>query len=272
MTEQDQARESTARTYAGIAHAAYADAADYLRTLPEAEWTGPTGCSEWDVRTLAGHIAGEAVWFPNLTRGLTRHEAPLPSAYYETLKTLPPGEMAETVQQVAADIMTAITEASPAQLGEEVDLGWITMPLERATYVAAVEAVYHDWDLHVGRDPAAVIPTAWAQTIATGTATFAPQVAHHDGIVAAPGRYLLQVGDGIGPVTITAEHGQLTVEHGANGTPDVTLHVTADQYVRLVAGRLPLERAFEQGTVTAEGDEQRALGLTRIFRGIGGGS
>jgi uncharacterized protein (TIGR03083 family) len=259
---------SLARTYARTASAAYADAAAYLRALPEQEWTGPTGCAEWDVRTLAGHIAGEAVWFPTLTRGITRHAPPRPDAYYESLKTLPPREMADTIGHAAEEIVATIEDATPAQLRVEADLGWARMPLGRATYVALMEAVYHDWDLHIGRDPAATIPTAWARTVARDTATFAPQVARRDGLAAAPGRYVLQVGDGVGPLTLTVAGGQLAVAPGTHGTADVTLHLTADQYVRLVAGRLPLERALEQGLVTAEGDRQRAGGLTRIFRGF----
>ena len=66
MTDE-RTMENTARTYARTAGAAYGDAAGYLRTLPAAEWSGPTGCAAWDVRTLAGHIVGEAVWFPNLS-------------------------------------------------------------------------------------------------------------------------------------------------------------------------------------------------------------
>jgi uncharacterized protein (TIGR03086 family) len=268
----DRTIEATARTYARTAGAAYGDAAGYVRSLPEAEWSGPTGCAAWDVRTLAGHIVGEAVWFPNLTRGVTRHEAPYTNDLYESLKTLPPMELADRLQGAADALPREIEAASPAQLQEEVDLGWTRMPLWQATYVALEEAVYHDWDLHVGRDPSATIPTPWAQTLATGTAGFAQMIAHPDGVASSPGRYLLQVGDGVGPVTVTAENGRLSVAQGTQGTPDAALMLTADQYVRLVAGRLPLERALEEGTVTATGDQDRLLGLTRIFRGIGGAS
>lgn len=263
--------ETTARTYARTAGAAYGDAAHDLRTIPEAEWDGPTGCAKWDIRTLAGHIVGEAVWFPNLTRGVTRHEAPYPDDLYDSLKTLPPAELADRLQEAADALPAEIEAASPAQLQEEVDLGWTAMPLWRATYVALSEAVYHDWDLHVGREPDATIPTPWAQTLATGTARFAEMIASGDGMTSSPGRYLLQVGDGVGPVTMMAEHEHLRVEQGASGSAEVTAWLSADQYVRLVAGRLPLERALAQGQVRGEGDRARLLGLTRIFRGIGGG-
>jgi len=273
MTETDERTiETTARTYARTAAEAYGDAAATLRAIPETEWSGPTGCAAWDVRTLAGHIVGEAVWFANLTRGVTRHESPLPASLYESLKTLSPAELANQLQQAADAIPTEIEAAAPADLEEEVDLGWTRMPLWRATFVAMEEGVYHDWDLHVGRDPGATIPTPWARTLASGMVFFAPLIASPDGASASPGRYLLHIGDGVGFMTLTAESGHLTLTSGVSGTPDVTVSLTIDQYVRLIAGRLPLEHALQDGSVTIEGKRDTFLGLAGIFRSIGGGS
>jgi putative sterol carrier protein len=98
---------------------------------------------------------------------------------------------------------------------------------------------------------------------------FAPLIAHQDGALAALGRYLFQVGDGVGAMTITVQDGQVRVERGARGTPDVTLHLSAERYARLLAGRLDLARALDRGEVQLEGERGRALALTRIFAGIG---
>ncbi len=272
MTEPDQRTiETTARLYARTAAEAYGDAAATLHALPETEWSGPTGCADWDVRALAGHIVGEAVWFANLTRGVTRHETPLPASLYESLKTLPPADLADRLRQAADAIPAEIEAATPAGLEEVVDLGWIRMPLWRATFVAMEEGVYHDWDLHVGPDSRATIPMPWARGLASGMATFAPLIASSDGINTSPGRYLLRVGDGVGFMTLTAENGHLTLTPGVSPTPDVTVSLTIDQYVRLIAGRLPLERALQDGSVTIEGARDTFLGLASIFRGIGGG-
>jgi len=55
-------------------------------------------------------------------------------------------------------------------------------------------------------------------------------------------------------------------------TPDVTIVLTVDQYVRLIAGWLALGWVLENGTVAMEGARETAPGLARIFRGIGGAS
>ncbi len=270
MVEQQRPIEDVAHTYAETAGKAYADTATYLRAASEGEWSGPTGCADWTLRDLAGHVVGEAVWFPNLVRGLTRGEDPLPNSLYESLKTLAAGQLAGRLEEAARSLAPAVAEATPDQLRQAVDLGFTKMPLWQATYIPVVESTFHNWDARVGRDPGATIPTPWALQLASGMAAFAPMIAREDGVREALGRYLLRVGDGVGLVTITAENGRVGVEPGATGVPDATLHLTADQYVRLIAGRLDLTQALERGTVTVEGDRERAIRLNRIFQGIGG--
>jgi alkyl sulfatase BDS1-like metallo-beta-lactamase superfamily hydrolase len=143
------------------------------------------------------------------------------------------------------------------------------VPTVPSTSKPVIEAVYHHWDARAGREPEATIPPFWAVPLAALLVEFASLIAHRDGAIAAPGRYLFQIGDGVGAMTITVQEGQVRVERGALGTPDVTLHLSADRYARLLAGRLDLARALDSGEVQLEGGRARALELTRIFAGIG---
>jgi len=47
----------------------------------------------------------------------------------------------------------------------------------------------------------------------------------------------------------------------------VTLYLSSDQYLRLLAGRLPLD-SEEGREIRIEGERGRAAGLNRIFGGI----
>jgi len=85
---------------------------------------------------------------------------------------------------------------------------------------------------------------------------FAPMVASKEGASTAPGRYLLQVGVGVGPVAVSTRNGRVTLESGATGTPDVALRLTADQYARVVAGR----QAQRHGTGRRHGGRRSLLG------------
>jgi uncharacterized protein (TIGR03086 family) len=267
MTSSDVPKQDLARDRARTAREGFTDAAQYLRTVPPEEWNGPTGCKKWTIRELAGHIVGEAVWFPNLVRGATREEAPLPMQVYEDLKTLPEEELTDRIDSAAAEIEFSIAEATPEQLEKTVDLGFAKMPVWQATYIAAFEGVFHNWDARAGRDPSSVILTPWALQLANGMVEAASMVARRDALSGAQGTYLLQVGDGVGPITVRARDAELSVEAGATGTPDVTLDLDADQYVRLIVGRFKLDS--EQGReIHIDGDRGRAGGLNRIFAGI----
>lgn len=256
--------------YARTAQEAYAATGRYLRSLPPDAWDEPTGCEKWTMRVLAGHVAGEAVWFPNLVRGVTRGEAPLPDSLYQELKALPLPETAGRIEEAAAAIQSSVDEADPDQLRQTVDLGFTKMPLWRATSISAFEAVLHNWDARAGREDRATIPTAWAKALAGITVEFAPEIAHQDGVDAVPGVYLLRVGDGIGSVTITSRDGKVTAEEGAAAAPEVLLDLRVDQYVRLLAGRLDLASP-EGRDLRIEGDRARAEGLNRIFAGVANG-
>ncbi len=98
---QDTSIETLAHAYAETAAEAYEDQARYLRSLPGDAWDGPTGCADWTVRDLAGHVVGEAVWFPTLVRGVTQGAAPLPDERYQSLKTLSAARLADTLEEAA---------------------------------------------------------------------------------------------------------------------------------------------------------------------------
>lgn len=268
MAVQQPPVEAQARSYARIASDAFQDQAEFFRSLPENAWNDPTGCSKWTMHDLAGHIVGEAIWFPHLVRTVTEGAAPLPNELWEDLKQLPGREIADRMSDGAKGLVPAVEGATPEHLQQEVDLGF-KVPLWQAMYVCMLEAVIHNWDGRARREPGATIPAAWARELAGFSVEFAAMVANRDAAGEAAGRYLLQVSDGVGPITVTAAEGSVTVERGQAGTPDVTVHLTPDQYMRLVAGRLPLGPAIESGEVSVDGDSSRAAGLNRIFAGIG---
>jgi uncharacterized protein (TIGR03083 family) len=269
MTGQQPAVEDLARAFARTASAAFQDQAAYFRSLPDDAWHDPTGCAAWTMHDLAGHIVGEAIWFPHLVRTVTAGAPPLPNELWGEIKHLPGREMAGRMSVAAQELVPAVDGATPAQLQQPVDLGF-TVPLWQALWICMFEAVLHHWDGRAGREPGATIPTAWAQRLAGSSVEFAPSFARREAARDAAGRYLLDVGDGVGPITVTAMDGAVTVERAQGGNADVTMHVTADQYMRLLAGRLPLRSALDKGEVTVDGDRARAENLNRLFAGIGG--
>jgi putative sterol carrier protein len=96
-------------------------------------------------------------------------------------------------------------------------------------------------------------------------------IAHGRAASKAPGTYLLDVSDGIGPITVTVQDGRASLTQDRASHPVVTLRMNADQYARFIVGRLDLQRAMDGGKVQVEGDADRAMDLKRIFGGIANG-
>ncbi len=270
MTEQ-QVHEELSRGWAYAASDAFRASAAFFRSLPEDAWDGPTGCAEWDLRFLSGHILGEAVWFPNTLRGVVQGEPPHPASLYEEMKQWAPERQVNRMDDSAEEIRAVIDTALPEHTHDTVDVGWAEVPLWQATYVMLMEGVYHNWDTRGGLDPMSPIPTPWALELAKGVTFSAPLVAHYDAVAGVSGRYHLVVGDGAEPITIVVRQGGLKAEAGLHGTPDIILRLTVDQCVRLVAGRYPLADAVDRGDVQTEGDRTRIAELKSIFRGIANG-
>jgi uncharacterized protein (TIGR03083 family) len=264
--DDEQPHGELANRWAQIASEGFADVGRYLQSLPHDEWEGPSGASEWTIRHLAGHIAGEAVWFPNLIRGVTRGEVPYPSSLYTEMMGWEPERLTQRIAEAADQIPAAVDEATAEDLESPVDMGFAHMPIWRATYISAIEGVFHNWDAKARREPHAAIPREWAVDMAPGLTDFAPNIAHRSKVRGAQGIYLLEVED-FGPVTVTAQDNTLTVHRGTHETPDVTLILTPDEYVRLITGRL----GGDVDTIRVEGSRGMVVGLTRILGGIANG-
>ena len=43
----------------------------HVRRISAGQWTGPTPCTEWDVRGLVDHLVYETLWVPDLVGGAT---------------------------------------------------------------------------------------------------------------------------------------------------------------------------------------------------------
>lgn len=269
MAVQEPPVKDLASSFARTARDAFMDQAEYFRSLPDDAWNGPTGCSEWTMHDLAGHIVGEAVWFPNLVRGVTMGEQPLPPETWEELKQLSGPAIADRMAEAAGELVPAVEGATTEQLEQTVDFGPARLPLWQVLGVCLLEAVVHDWDARVGRDPGMTIPTPWVRELSSVLTSFVPMLAHGDALSGVQGRYLLQVGDGVGPIMVTADDDGVSAKPGQVGTPDVAVHLTADQFVRLLTGRLPLGPALDRGEVTVEGSRTRAEDLNRVFAGVG---
>jgi uncharacterized protein (TIGR03086 family) len=104
------------------------------------QWSAPTPCSEWDVRTLVNHLVYEAKWAPDLFAGKTIEEV---GDRYEgdQLGDDPVGAWRES----NAGARGAIAE--PGALDRTVHLSFADVPGSEYLNQLTLDLAVHGWDL-----------------------------------------------------------------------------------------------------------------------------
>jgi putative sterol carrier protein len=65
--------------------------------------------------------------------------------------------------------------------------------------------------------------------------------------------------------TVDIDHGDITVEEGKLGSPDVTVETTKEDLIRLIQGDLNAMAAFMQGRLKVKGDMSVAMKMQKLF-------
>ena len=134
------------------------------------QWTAPTPCTDWDVRTLVNHVVGEQLWMPPMFEGATIAQVG-DALDGDVLGTDP-----VATAQRAADGAKATVAPSDA-LDRTVHLSFGDTPAEEYLYQLLADHVVHGWDLAVAigadrtADPEAV------HAIRCGSSTASPGTA-----------------------------------------------------------------------------------------------
>jgi uncharacterized protein (TIGR03086 family) len=110
------------------------------REVTADQWSAATPCSEWDVRTLVNHVAGEYLWVPELMAGKTVSEVGT-RLDGDLLGDDPLAVLASAARsaQAAAD--------NPDSLTRTVHLSFGDVPGAEYLKQMAIDSVIHAWDL-----------------------------------------------------------------------------------------------------------------------------
>ncbi|WP_432824955.1 maleylpyruvate isomerase N-terminal domain-containing protein [Dactylosporangium sp. CA-092794] len=219
------------------------DLSTLVAGLTEAQLTGPSAASEWDVSQVVSHLgSGAEINLEAVQASLDGRPAP----EFEFNK----GVWARWDGMTALERQAAFPEANrrlvevyeaftPQQREEHrIDIGWMPEPVDVATsaLLRLTEFGYHDWDVRASFDPAATLAPEAAALISErveGLFGWIAKPANLDGRTAHLLVRLTDTGENLGlrladPVAITE----------APETPDGELSLTLEAWLRLAAGRL----------------------------------
>jgi len=259
---------------------------DFLAGLSPEEWSRPSACAGWTVGDVVAHLTqGARTWGEAITRARAGDFNPPPGQ-----PPLRPGERgsAATAQR-AIDFRQEMGEdalvhafADGYQQLHQVLLGlqaedWDKPCFHRRGVLSTrdyvglrlQELVVHGWDIHSAFDAAATVSER-PLPVLVGLAqrwlsnTFRPVPS-----LAASIRYRFDV-SGPAPLRqdVLVSQDGFRIEPVTDRSADVTFRCITGDYILLVYGRLPLDRAVDTGRLTIAGDRAQASLFTTLFQGV----
>lgn len=247
--------------------------AGLVRTLDEAALRTPSGAAPWTVADVLSHLGSGAEIMQGTLEAAASGE-PGPAADRSVLEriwdrwnALPPAEQADGFlahNAVLTDFFESLTPNARDNL--RIDLGFLPAPVDVAT-VARLrlnELALHAWDVRAAFDPAATVGRVATEQLLHANRDML-------GMLAKPDRLL----DRDGTVTVTTDEPAsqfalhlgpaVSADFNLPATPDATVALPAEAWLRLTAGRLAPR--YTPPTVTA--DPPAALDLLRtLFPGF----
>lgn len=106
------------------------------------QWSAPTPCVDWDVRTLTNHLVGEDRWAVPLLAGVTLAEVG-DRFDGDLLGDDPAATAAEAAREAEAAVI------APGALDRTVHLSFGDAPASEYVYQLLADHLVHSWDLAV---------------------------------------------------------------------------------------------------------------------------
>lgn len=259
---------------------------DFLAGLDSEAWSRPSACAGWTVGDVCAHLTqGARTWSGTITRAIAGDANP-PAGE----QMLRPGERGSevTAQRAIALRQEMGTAALPQAFAEgyerlhQVLLGlqaedWDKpcyhrrgiMPMHDYVGLRLQELTIHGWDMRTAFDSAATVSER-PLSVVVGLAqrwlsnTFRPEPR-----LTAPVCYRFDVS---GPTRVRQDvlvsPDGVRLEPVTDRDADVTFRCATGDYILLVYGRLPLERAVDTGRLEIVGHRAQASLFSTLFQGV----
>jgi uncharacterized protein (TIGR03083 family) len=243
-----------ARRLAGLLRAEYDELLAYLQGLPAEGWTEQSACADWQVYQVASHLgSGPRITIGVLEAGL-RGAEPMTDeqrravwGYFDGLK---PDAMLPAFQQANDAFFQLLDSLTDDELGRSVF--WIGSEAPVATVFAGRlnEQTLHTWDIRWARDKQArlapaTLPDALEFNLRPWTIGRLTQPERAEQLV---GKTIeLQHSQPDGVVSMEVRSDGVTAAEGRAASPDLTVQLPSEAFVRLIWGRYDVQAAHESG-------------------------
>jgi uncharacterized protein (TIGR03083 family) len=245
----------------------------YLGGLTLARWRGPTYCTEWDLAKLVSHLSSAARIHRQALLTALAGEPPLDQAgrqeIWNHFDSLDPGQLYPAFQAANRQYLEYLDLLSPESGTRLIATFAGDIPVADFALFRLSELTLHSWDARVAFDP----PTRLLPASASAALSPVLSILDRRSNSAARAR-LAGASFGISLTAPSARQLTLTVAEAVAWqeqpavSPTASLTLSAEAFLRLCAGRLPLAAAESDGDVLIHGDHDRALQLNALFPGF----
>ncbi|GAA3621901.1 maleylpyruvate isomerase family mycothiol-dependent enzyme [Nonomuraea rosea] len=230
----------------------------------------PSGASAWDISQVLSHLgSGAEIGAASLRAALDGEPAPGPDfnqTVWDRWNAMTRRERADGFLRASRSLTELYESLDPASREKlHVKLGFLPEPVDVATVarMRLSELTHHSWDVRVSFDEHATLAPEAAAALLHGAPDLLAWVGKPD---ALDGRNLVVKVTTSEPESVFALRleAPVSVQFDVPESPDATLALPAEAWLRLVAGRLaPLHTP---GTVATTGAVDLDL-LRRVFPG-----
>lgn len=134
--------------------------ADHVTPIGADQWDAPTPCTDWTVRDLVNHVAGEGLWAVPLMRGATIAEV---GDRFEG--DVLGDEPIDTTLAAARESVDVVTETLPSH--GTVHLSYGDESMDEYVHQLAADHLIHAWDLAVATGQDAALDPELVETVGT---------------------------------------------------------------------------------------------------------
>jgi uncharacterized protein (TIGR03083 family) len=259
---------------------------DFLAGLHPEEWSRPSACAGWTVGDVVAHLTqGARTWSETITRAKAGDFDPPPGQ-----PPLRPGERgsAATAQR-AIDFRQGMGEAALLQafVSDYQRLHQVLLTLQPDDWdkscfhrrgvlpvrdyvgLRLQELVIHGWDMRTAFNDAAALSESPLPVLVGLAQRWLSNTFHPVPHLAAPVRYRFDV-SGPAPLRqdVLVSQDSFHLVPVADSGADVTFRCNTGDYILLVYGRLPLDRAVDTGRLEIAGNREQACLFPTLFQGV----
>ena len=244
------------------------DLATFVRGLDGTGLRAQSGCSEWDVAQVLGHLGSGAEIGLTTLDAAAAGEAPSMDAaqpVWDRWNTLDPEGKAQNFTEWSGRLTDRYNAYNATEREEmRVKLPFLPEPVDLGTVLGLrlSELVHHDWDVRVAFDPQATLPAAGVAFVADDLAKWINFFGKPDALDGAKATIAVRTTDP------TREFGVEIADGISVGTtpaaPSATLTLPLEAWLRLVAGRLAPAHTPDSVSVTGDVELDQ---LRRVFPG-----